>query len=382
MQMQSRFVLMMIMFAGVCGSRAHASVFFSVDARSAAMGGVGVASGVKAAPLTNPALLAYGVEFVDWYLTLPTYSLVRNDPDKMRDLLADFQESAQALENSPDAARAQSTAAALDKLANTQRVENIARSVFASTPSNVLGAGVYLNFYQFTSVRAVASTSNITVDPTARAYNTVIEKRGVAVIEHGVSLAQVFTTDFRAFDTFTVGINPKIVLFEANGASEPVRSADTKVRLKGRPRKSAEFNLDVGLFKELGRFYSGGLFVRNLIPVKVKYPDAIGGYDMLNTQVRGGVAYERRNRTIEVDVDLIPNNGIGFEDRSRMLSMGGEYYLTEYLQLRAGLRQNLLGERQSLLTLGVGIGIDYVLDMAVAGNAGELDLTAQFTITF
>ena len=381
MQMQLRCALVMILCAGACGSRAHASVFFSIDARSAGMGGVGVASGVKAAPLTNPALLGYGVEFVDWYLTLPTYSLVRNDPDKMRDLLADFQESAQALQSSPDAARAQSTATALDKLANTQRVENIARSVFASIPSNVLGAGVYLNFYQFTSVRAVAGTSNITVDPTERVYNTVIEKRGVAVTEHGISLAQVFTSDFRAFDTFTVGINPKIVLFEATGASEPVDSADTKVRLKG-SRKSAQFNLDVGLFKELGRFYSGGLFVRNLIPIKVKYPDAIGGYDMLNTQMRGGVSYERRNRTIEVDVDLVPNSGIGFEDRSRMLSVGGEYYLTEYLQLRAGLRQNLLGERQSLLTLGVGIGIDYVLDMAVAGNAGELDLTAQFTITF
>lgn len=340
-----------------------------------------MASGVKAAPITNPALLGYGVEFVDWYLTLPTYSLVRNDPDKMRDLLADFQQSAQALESSPDATHAQSTAIALDKLANTQRVENIARSAFASIPSNVLGAAVYLNFYQFTSVRAVAGTSNITVDPTERAYNTVIEKRGVAVTEHGISLAQVFTTDFRAFDTFTVGINPKIVLFEANGASEPVRSADTKVRLKG-SRKSAKFNLDVGLFQELGRFYSGGLFVRNLIPIKVKYPDAIGGSDMLNTQVRAGVAYERRNRTIEVDVDLVPNQGIGFEERSRMLSVGGEYYLTDYLQLRAGLRQNLLGERQSLLTLGVGIGMDYVLDLAVAGNAGERELTAQFTITF
>ena len=379
--MQIRLAVVVALFANLLGSRADASAFFSVDARSAAMGGVGVASGVKAAPLTNPALLAYGVEFVDWYLTVPTYSAMRSDPDKINNLLGDFQKSAQMLENNPDTARAQSTSALLDKLGKASRVENTATSIFASIPSNVLGAGAYLNFYQFASVRAVVTNPNVTVDPTTRAYNTVIEKRGVSVAEHGISLAQVFTTDFRAFDTFALGINPKIILFQATGASEAVQNADTKVSFGG-SRNGSAFNLDVGLFKELGRFYSGGVLVRNLIPIKVKYPDAVGGYDKLNTQVRAGIAYERRSRSIEVDLDLVPNSGIGFEHRSRMLSIGGEFVLTQYLQLRAGLRQNLLGENQSLVTFGVGFGTDYMLDIAVAGGADELDLTAQFTFAF
>ena len=193
MQIQSGLSIVVVLVTCMLGSRADASAFFGVDARSAAMGGVGVASGVKAAPLTNPALLAYGVEFVDWYLTAPTYSAVRNDPDKMSSLLKDFQKSAQALENNRDAA------ALLDKLSKARRIENTGQSIFATIPSNVLGAGAYLNFYQFASVRAVSASPNVAANPSA--YNTVIEKRGVSVGEHGISLAQVFTTDFRAFDT-------------------------------------------------------------------------------------------------------------------------------------------------------------------------------------
>jgi hypothetical protein len=379
MPIESRFVVVLILVASAFANRANASSFFSIDARSAAMGGVGVASGVKAAPLTNPALLAYGVEFVDWYLNIPAYSAVRSDPDKFSNLLGDFQKSAQALASGLGTAQAQGIAAQLDKLANAKQIENTGVSLFASIPSNILGAGAYLNFYQFTSVRAVVGKPDFAARPPV--YNTVIEKRGVSVAEHGISLAQVFTTDFRGFDTFALGINPKIILFQAAGKSENVRTADSTVGFGGSQNGSA-FNLDVGLFKELGRFYSGGLLVRNLIPVTMKYPDAVGGYDKLNTQVRGGIAYERRSRTVEVDLDLVPNSGIGFERRSRMLSVGGEFVLTQYLQLRAGLRQNLLGGNQSLLTFGVGMGTDYILDLAVAGGSDEFDLTAQFTIAF
>ena len=246
-------------------------------------------------------------------------------------------------------------------------------SVFTSIPSNVFGAGVYLNSYQFASIRAVASAPNVTADPTTRAYNTVIEKRAISVTEHGVSLANVFTTDFSAFDTFALGINPKLVLFQATGTNEEVQNANTTVSFGG-SRNGSAFNVDVGLFKELGRFYSAGLLVRNL--------DAIGGNDKLNTQVRAGIAYERRSRSIEVDLDLVPNTGIGFEARSRMVSVGSEFFITDYLQLRAGFRQNLLGAKQSLLTLGVGMGIEYILDIAVAGGSDEIGLSAQFTVAF
>ncbi len=380
MQIELRFAAVVIFVASVLGNRADATPFFNIDARSVAMGGVGVASGVRAAPLTNPALLAYGVEFVDWYIT-PAYSRVLSDPENMRNLLDDFQKSAELLESNPDAAGAQNTAGLLDKLVKVRQIENAAGSLFVSIPNNVLGAGMYLNIYKFASVRALANTPNVTVDPTVRAYNTVIQERGVAVAEHGVSFAQVFTTDFRTFDTFALGITPKIVLFQASGTSEAVRDADTKVSF-AKSRNDSVFNLDVGLFKELGRFYSGGLFVRNLLPIKVYYPDTVGGHDQLNTQVRGGIAYERRNRAIEVDLDLVQNSGIGFERRSRMLSVGGEFVLTHYLLLRAGLRQNLLGDKQGVVTFGAGLGTDYTLDLAVAGGPDELNLAAQFTLAF
>lgn len=359
---------------------ATASPLVIFDARSAAMGGVGVASGVKSAPLTNPAILAYGVEFVDWYLVAPAVGSERNDPNNFENLLDDFRAADAALEATPDSTRVQRATDALNRLSGATLIDNRAASVFATVPSNVLGAGVFFNAYSFTSFRGDVGAYDFS-DPTAPIYNSVVQKRGVSVIEHGVSFGQVYTTNFRSFDTFALGVSPKMVLWQAVARAEDIESADTEARFGG-SRDGSAFTLDVGMLKEIGRFYNAGLTIKNLFPVSVRYPERLGGHDKLNTQIRTGIAYERRSRVFEVDIDLVPNSGIGYQQTSRILSVGGEFVLTQYLLLRAGLKQNLIGDQESLITVGLGIGDEYTLDIAVVGGADTLGATAQLSITF
>lgn len=377
--MNFRVVFFATAFA-LAATAAQASPMVTFDARGAAMGSVGVASGVKSSPLTNPAILAYGVEFVDWFLTVPVYGVDTDDPNNFENLLDDFEDARAAMASNPDSTRVQRTEQALNKLSGATLIRNEMFSVFATVPSNVLGAGVFFNVYSFTSFRGAVGDYDLS-NPSAPIYNSVVQKRGVTVIEHGVALGQVYTTDFRAFDTFALGFTPKILLWQAVARAEDITTADTEARFGG-SRDGSAFSLDLGLLRELGRFYTAGVTIKNLFPAKIRYPEPQGGSDTINTQVRAGVAYERRSRSYELDLDLVPNSGIGFQHASRNLSIGGEFVLTHYLQLRAGLKQNLLGDKESLLTFGLGMGIDYTLDLAVIGGAEHLGATAQFAIVF
>ncbi len=368
-------------FCGVFAtSAAIASPAVIYDARSAAMGGISVASGARGAPTTNPAILAYGVEFVDWYLVAPAYGTEQYDPDSFETLLNKFHDADAALKANPDFTRVDRAKDALNRLSGATLYENQVASVFASVPSNILGAGLFFNAYSFTSFVGQVGAYDFST-PSTPQYNSVILKRGVSVIEHGVSLAQVYTTDFRSFDTFALGISPKIVLWQAVARAEDVESADTKARFGGSTDGSA-FTFDLGMLREVGRFYTAGITVRNLFPVKISYPQPQGGSDTLNTQVRAGIAYERRSRSFEVDIDLLPNSGVGFQDSTRILSIGGEFVLTQYVLLRAGLKQNLLADKESLLTFGLGLGVEYMLDVAVIGGADDFGTTVQLSVAF
>lgn len=76
----------------VTSSAAMAVPFSSFDARSMAMGGVGVAVGNAAtAPLFNPALLSITREDDDFALVLPTIGIRVADPDKLSDSIDKFQ---------------------------------------------------------------------------------------------------------------------------------------------------------------------------------------------------------------------------------------------------------------------------------------------------
>jgi hypothetical protein len=352
-------------------SPALAAPYFSLDARTLGMGGSGIANGVPYGSFNNPALLPLEIEFVNWTLLAPAIGQTQIDPDHLDNKLDTFQATA----NTPNLNEA---ASALQNLSDKKSNKLSFSSIMVAVPSSVLGAGAFLNIYEYTSSKTQIGTPDFS-NPNAPEFNSTLEKRGISIIEQGVSVAHVFNKKDLGYRGLIIGLSPKFVLAQAVRTTEDIATADQNFRFKNIPSQAA-FNLDVGLIQELGR-YRLGLVVKNVLPMEFDYTG--GGTVYLDPQARIGMSYQRRKRNWEIDLDLTLNRGIGFTQKSRYLSMGSEFHFTDYLYLRAGLRQNLVADQETALSLGVGFGTAYHFDLAVMGATNnELSGIAQLGFEF
>ena len=349
----------------------NAAPFVTLDARSMAMGGIGVASGIRYAAFNNPALLAYELEYVDWSLIIPSAGRSISDPDKFDTALNNFQN----LSHTQPAANA--TLNALDNLVNKEKVEKSFFAIEASIPNKVSGA-IFLNSYTVTSLKSVVGNPDLS-DPASPVYNSILEKQGISIIEHGVSFAHVNNPEYRGFKSFSIGFSPKIVLAQAVRSNEDISSAVTTVSFRNSQTVSA-FNVDVGALQELGR-YRAGLVVKNVIPMEFKNGPGYGSVKF-SPQARAGFAYQQRTHSWEIDLDLTPNGSVGFEGKTRYLAMGMEYLPADWFQFRAGYRQNLLAKKDAIVSLGLGFGSNLHLDLAAFGGRQELGAAAQLGYDF
>lgn len=339
-------------FAGVLlfGSlSATAAPFQAYDARTLSMGGVGVAHGIRYAPYNNPALLPNDIQFVSWHL-LASGGTLETDPDDFEKMLTGFQTGSGV------------TALGLeDKKFDEIKVSTLSVAI----PSNLLGAGIFLNKSEFRNVRAFSGPS-------------VLEKRGVTIVEYGVSFAQLLDEADRGFNSWAYGFSPKIVFAQAFSASDPLVTANTDISFSSVDSHS-KFNFDVGGLKEFGR-YKIAAVIKNIIPMKFDYSN--GEKLEIKPQVRTGVSYVKRKRSWEVDLDLTPNKGVGFSNETLYLSMGTEYKFARYFAGRAGLRLNLKQDKDSMLSVGIGFGADYHADIALFVGDEEEGMIAQLGVDF
>jgi len=368
-------VLLFCVLSVFCFSAA-AVPFLAYDSRTLGMGGIGVASGSYYAQYNNPALLSYEEDFVDWHL-LAAGGLSTTDPDDFEDELGGFQSSAAILASSPTPANATVAVSDLQALDDLKFDEIEVRSIAAAIPSKVIGVSVFLNKYIFKSVRAISGVPDIS-DPAAPVFNSTLEKRGLSVVEQGVAISHVFNQDLIGHSSWSIGFTPKLVFAETVKTSEDIASANTDISFSDSETSSA-FSVDAGAFKEFGR-YKLAFVVKNLIPMEFDYSD--GSSIKLKPQVRVGFAHVKRRRTLEVDLDMTQNDGVGFTNETIYLSMGVEFRPVSWFQFRTGLRQNFKADKDSAISLGLGFGSRFHLDLAVLVSEEEQNGIAQFGIEF
>ena len=251
------------------------------------------------------------------------------------------------------------------------------RSIAAAIPSKVIGVSVFLNKYIFKSIRAISGVPDIS-DPAAPVFNSTLEKRGLSVVEQGVAISHVFNRDLIGHSSWSIGITPKLAFAETVKTSEDIASANTDISFSDSETSSA-FSVDAGAFKEFGR-YKLAFVVKNLIPMEFDYSD--GSSIKLKPQVRVGFAHVKRRRTLEVDLDMTQNDGVGFTNETIYLSMGVEFRPVSWFQFRTGLRQNFKADKDSAISLGLGFGSRFHLDLAVLVSEEEQNGIAQFGIEF
>ena len=148
--------------------------FLTFEARSAAMGGVGVATGTRNASFYNPALLATADEAYDWYAVVPAYSESEVDPDNLNGRLRTFQ--------------ANQTNGNLDALSGISLHERENVSLALGVPSTIISGTAYLNEHTFHTVKTAIISND--------ALNSTIQHRTAEVKEFGFSLARPMTVGF------------------------------------------------------------------------------------------------------------------------------------------------------------------------------------------
>ena len=375
--MQSNTILIIILvtsFAGI--TRVNAAPFIIHDARSLSMGSIGVVSGARYAQFNNPALLPFDIPFIAWHLSL-SGGRVTTDPDDFEKALGDFQSAASLLGSSPTPANANLANTELGKLVDKKFDEIEVKSFSISIPSKVLGGAIFFNKYVIKTARANVGNVDLSV-PSSPSFNSTLEKRGLSIIEQGVSFAQVINEEGRGFDAWAYGFSPKLVFAKTSTASDTIQSADTNINFSGASTNSS-FNVDIGLLKEFGR-YKFGAVIKNLIPMELEFPN--GEKIKIKPQLRAGFGYAKRKSSWEINLDLTPNDGVVFTNESAYLSMGTEFKLTRSFRLRAGYRQNLQEDNDATLSVGLGMGSSYRLDIAAFKGNEEAGAIGQLGIDF
>jgi len=342
-------------------STAFAAPFAVYDARSAGMGGTGVASAhISSAPFYNPAMLAAQREEEDFSL-LAGAGVSAQDNNNLIDDLKAFDT---AYSNS-DAAAAQ---AAIQASGNKQISISGAGFLAAGFAGETWSMAVSGNGYVQANVGVTPDTGNY--------LNSDLNFTGVEVTELGFSLA-------RKFGNLSIGITPKTQDVTSYDASVDIANnsdlgdiIDT-VTANGKDHGSTT-NLDVGLVYKVTENWKVGAVMRNAL--SEDYTTTLSKKVTLDPQTRVGIGYTGDIVTLAVDYDLAKNDPIvaGGEE-TQYLNAGVELDLIDFFQLRAGLSTNTANSAaEDTYSIGVGFTIVAVqLDIAAVGNDNSVSAFVQ-----
>lgn len=342
-------------------SAALAAPFTIYDARSAGMGGTGVASAhISSAPFYNPAMLAAQREEEDFSLLLGA-GVSAQDNNKLLDDLEAFD----AAYTNNDAAAAQTAIqAAGNKQISISGAGFFATGFAGETWSMAVSANGYVN-------------ANVGVTPTSGNYlNSTLDFTGVEVTELGFSLA-------RKFGDLSIGITPKtqdVTSYDASvliaNNSDLSNIIDT-VTANGKDHGSTT-NLDIGLVYKVTENWKVGAVMRNAL--SEDYTTGLNKKVTLDPQTRAGIAYTGDIVTFAVDYDLAKNDPIvtGAEE-TQYLNAGVELDLVDFFQLRFGMSSNTANSAaDETYSVGLGFTIAAVqLDIAAVGNDNSVSAFFQ-----
>jgi len=332
----------------------YAVPFPLMNARSAALGGVGVAHSYKNASFYNPALAALKPEGFGWYVMVPSTSEFETDPD-------DVKEGVEQIN-----AGAGDRDAILARIDNTIYESYEFRNFMLVIPTPTLGGELHFADYTFQTAKIVAGG--------------IVDHQAVSVRETGVSAAQFRDIDLLGLRDVLVGVSAKLYLLKSYAYREPIDSANFSLDDDQASRDSV-INFDVGLSKEYG-VWKTGLVIKNILNSDKKLGDSDTDYN-LGPQVRVGLAYQSRRATAEIDLDLTTNKGVGHASDTLYAAFGWEWRVFRGFFLRMGYKQNLVDEAGSVVSGGVGLEISsFLLDFVAVSDGDSEGSAAQLSFKF
>ena len=399
--------------------QAGAASLISIDPRSFAMGGVGVASGTSAnAGFVNPALLAAAQDKEDFSVEFPIIYGRLADPDDLveavddiaeDDLVSEFDQALDAFNAAPLVNRVsgpEKTAlinatrdliGALESVSDKALLGEGGAAFVVGIPSKEWGVSVQAagwvvggGFAKFTDEDAVffngvvdqleANDPAIILNPVdTDTMNSYVEGRLGAIMEFGVSFAREFNV---AGENVAFGVTPKYVevaTYDYQFVGNELDSAD--INVDEGEKTYSDFNVDFGVAKDFENGWKGGLVVKNLI--SQEYETVRGNKIEIAPQARAGISHQNEWVAVAFDADLNAADPVGFESETQYIGLGAELDIFDTAQLRLGYRHNLKDSDTSVPTVGIGLSPFGVhIDLALAANDDEVAFSGQLGFRF
>ncbi|MDD5472027.1 MAG: conjugal transfer protein TraF, partial [Sideroxydans sp.] len=205
--------------------------------------------------------------------------------------------------------------------------------------------------------------------------------RGVVIGEVGLSMAH----HYEEAGGFDIGITPKymkLTTFDIVSSAQSGNASATST--DGNQQNESAFNLDLGASKTYtmgnGNHVKTGVVMKNVISKSFK--TFYGNPIELSPQLTAGVAYGSEWFTGTADVDVKKNKAMipGITHESQFVRLGAELDAWGWAQLRFGYRHDLAGNYEGLPSLGMGLNLKLVnIDFAVAA-ASKKEAVASLQI--
>lgn len=370
-------ILLSLAIAGVSCSVAAENY----NGRLTAMSGAGYATGGYAdGVLLNPALGASGKKDDDFALVINAGALTTDKDDlidkseQLTDYFDQFDTNApltpqtiaeiQGLLNAVDDRTAAVQAGGSIALAIP--TEWVALTLFSKSRAR-LSATTLVADEDYAMLNGRIGETFDPEDPIAGLRSSIIG-RGAIVTETGVAFAKGFAAG--KDQQWLVGLTPKRITVESIVYSATVANfEEDELDADEYTRKSSATGLDAGVTFISGKIrYS--FVARDLL--EHRFATVQPGEEVeIKRQLTVATGYvgERTRAELALDVNAVPSLSIVGE--SQFLRAGLEYSLLSWLQLRAGLQQDLKNTMADTYSLGLGISPYDVVNIDLTGIKGS-----------
>ena len=206
-------------------------------------------------------------------------------------------------------------------------------------------------------------------------FDSTLEGDGALFSELGVAMSKEIHLGRHPL---AIGMNFKVLRVDT--FEEVQRVIDGSLGVSDNRGRHLTLNADVGVAKEFGLLRLG-LAVKDIVPED--FDTALETPIKLRPRPRLGAAYQLEALQIGLDVDLARNRPLSTEPATQEAALGMEWPVLPKLKLRAGIRHDLRGERDSIFSLGLGTSWRrFLFDIAYADGGDATAGALQFGVAF
>ena len=201
------------------------------------------------------------------------------------------------------------------------------------------------------------------------AAGAIVTEAGVAMSDQvslfGLPIAAGFSVKVQFIDTF----------------EDVERIADDRIDVARNTEAHGVVNFDLGAAKQLGKNWRAGVAVKDVIPRN--YDTSLGTPIRFRPRARVGVAYQSEMLQFAADLDVTKNQPLGAELPTQQAAVGAEWSVRPAIKLRAGIRHDIRGNRDPVISAGVGTRWKrLVVDAAYADGDDARAAALQFGVAF